>query len=34
MSLIQAFITGAQFALSAHQLAQDAKTKKDEAEGH
>ena len=34
MSLIQAFITGAQFALSAHQLAQDAKAKKDEAEGH
>ena len=34
MSLIQAFITGAQFALSAHQLAQDAKAKKEEAEGH
>ena len=34
MSLIQAFITGAQFALSAHQLAQDAKTKKDETEEH
>ena len=34
MSLIQAFIIGAQFALSTHQLAQDAKTKKDEAEGH
>ena len=34
MNLINAFITGAQFAQRAGLLAQDAKAKKDEAEGH
>ena len=34
MNLIRAFIAGAQFAIRTNQLAQDAKAKKDEAEGH
>ena len=34
MNMINAFIAGAQFAIRTNRLAQDAKAKKDEAEGH